>query len=123
MNKKHYDEFAEHMIIEVNKMREAGQKEYAEEDNVFADFESTAKLAGIDPEIVIYTFLNKHIRGIGSFLKDRKPQRDSIEGRIKDAIVYLELLWAYIDEKDWKALDRRLDKQQANEMAIQKNKH
>ena len=105
MDKKHYDEFAEYMVSEVKKMRDAGQKEYAEEGNVFADFESTANLSGTTPEIVIYTFLNKHIRGIGSYLKDGKKQRDTLDGRIKDAIVYLQLLWAYVDEKDWRALD------------------
>jgi hypothetical protein len=105
MNKKHYDEFAQYMISEVQKIRDAGQKEYAEEGNVFADFESTSKLAGIEPELVIYTFLNKHIRGIGSYLKNGSQQRDSLDGRIKDAIVYLQLLWAYVDEKDWRALD------------------
>ena len=98
MTKSHFDEFFEYMISEVKQMRDSGQKEYAEEGNVFADFESTAKLSGIEPEIVIYTFLNKHIRGIGSYLKDGKKQRDTLDGRIKDAIVYLFLLWAKIEE-------------------------
>ena len=105
MNKDHYDEFSQYMWSEVKKVRDAGQKEYAETGNVFADFESTAKLAGISPEIVIYTFLNKHIRGIGSYLKNKKKQRDTLDGRIKDAIVYLFLLWAYVDEQDWRSLD------------------
>tara|TARA_R110002020_G_scaffold84062_4_gene208540 strand:- start:692 stop:1018 length:327 start_codon:yes stop_codon:yes gene_type:complete len=105
MKKQHYDEFAEYMTSEVKKMRDAGQKEYAEEENVFADFESTAKLSGITPEIVIYTFLNKHIRGIGSYLKGHEKQRDTLDGRIKDAIVYLQLLWAYVDEKEWQGIN------------------
>ena len=97
MNKDHYDEFAKYMHYEVCKTRNAGQEEYATENNVFADFESTAKLSGITPEIVIYIFLNKHIRGIGAFIRGRSSQREDVTGRIKDAIVYLFLLWAMID--------------------------
>ena len=105
MNKAHFDEFFNYMISQVKKTRDSGQKEYAQENNVFADFDSTAKLSGIKSEIVIYTFLNKHIRGIGSYLRTGEDQRDSLDGRIKDALVYLFLLWAKIEEVESKALD------------------
>ena len=41
MNKAHCDEFFNYMISQVKKTRDSGQKEYAQENNVFADFELT----------------------------------------------------------------------------------
>ena len=102
MNRKEYEKFARNISHEIAKTREAGQLEYAEEDNVFADFIETAELTGTTPKNVLFTFLNKHMRGIASYLKGHKSQREHISGRIKDAIVYLQLLWAMIHEEERK---------------------
>tara|TARA_R110002020_G_scaffold211448_1_gene417676 strand:+ start:255 stop:563 length:309 start_codon:yes stop_codon:yes gene_type:complete len=82
----------------VEETRNSGQIEYASDVNVFADFESTADLVGIDRESVLLTFLNKHMRGIASYIRGHKSQREDVRGRITDAIVYLCLLWGMIEE-------------------------
>tara|TARA_R110002020_G_scaffold45737_5_gene130679 strand:- start:1242 stop:1631 length:390 start_codon:yes stop_codon:yes gene_type:complete len=117
MNKTHYDEFFKHMVSEVKETRDAGQKEYASSNDVFDDFVKTAELTGATPGMVLYTFLNKHMRGIGSFIRGYKSQRENVKGRIKDAIVYLFLLWAMVEEEEHK---EKLNKQQADQMANQK---
>ena len=81
--------------------RDSGQKEYAHtDDNVFANFERAEVSVGITRQQALLTFLLKHIDGIGAFVKGHKSQREDVRGRIKDAIVYLCLLWAMVDEDE-----------------------
>ena len=117
MKKAHYDEFFKVMVSEVKKTRDDGQLEYASPSNVFDDFVKTAELTGTTPAMVLYTFLNKHMRGIGSFIRGYESQRESVKGRIKDAIVYLFLLWAMVEEEEHK---NKLNQEQADQMANQK---
>ena len=99
MNKTHFDEFFDYMVTEIKTTRDAGQKEYANPSNVFDDFVQTSELIGTTPAMVLYIFLNKHIRGIGSFIRGHESQRAHVTGRIKDAIVYLMLLWAMVEKE------------------------
>ena len=117
MNKKHYDEFAKYMVSEIQQTRDAGQKEYATKDNVFADFMQTAELTGTSPVAVAYTFLNKHIRGIGAWIRGHDSQREHVTGRIKDAIVYLQLIWAMIEEDE--STDEQLKDYMSKDQGLQ----
>lgn len=93
-----YNEVArvmEYTFNRVREMREAGQKEYAQDhDNAFANFERMATDVGIDRKKVLWVYLGKHIDGIKSFLKGHKQHREPIDGRFFDAICYLVLLYA-----------------------------
>jgi len=92
----------------VQQVRDQGQKEYAHsKDNVFGNFERTAKKfntrpeeRAIEREHVLLVFLLKHIDGITAYIDGHKSQREDVRGRIKDAIVYLMLLWGMIEEKE-----------------------
>ena len=100
-NKTHLT-LLENIFRRVKNMREAGQKEYAQdEDNCFANFERIAKLQDISREQVLLTYLFKHIDGIASHIKGHTSQREDVRGRITDAIVYLTLLWGMIDQNDY----------------------
>ena len=80
--------------------RDAGQKEYAHgRDNVFANFERIARTLDVSREKVLMTYLLKHIDGISAYIKGYKSQRESVKGRITDAIVYLMLLWAMSEDE------------------------
>ena len=97
--------------------RDAGQKEYAHhKDNVFANFERVAKKLGdpisrpdipkedpvcskITRERVLLVYLLKHIDGICAHVDGHESQREDVRGRIKDAMVYLMLLWGMIEEQ------------------------
>lgn len=85
---------------EIMPLREAGQKEYAHtESNALANFERVSADLGIDRKLVLWTYLRKHIDGITSFLRGHKSQREDVRGRINDAIAYLLLLRAMIDDE------------------------
>ena len=86
---------------EVRSTRDDGQKEYAHTDNnVFANFDRVGSLLEIGSERTLMVYLLKHIDGITAHVKGHKSQREDVRGRIKDAIVYLMLLWAMIEEKE-----------------------
>ena len=91
--------FMDTIWSEVISTRDEGQKEYAHTDkNVFANFERTGNLLGVDREKILMTFFLKHVDGIAAYANGHKSQREDITGRITDAIVYLCLLWAMVDE-------------------------
>ena len=99
MNYKKMKQLTEKIWKQLQETRDAGQKEYARTDsNVFANFERTAKQLNIPKEKVLMTFLMKHIDGIISHIDGHKSQREHVTGRIKDAIVYLMLLWGMVEE-------------------------
>ena len=91
--------FMDHIWQKITRMRDAGQKEYAHTDkNVFANFDRVANLLSVNREKILMTYLLKHIDGIAAYANGHKSQREDITGRITDAIVYLCLLWAMVDE-------------------------
>lgn len=78
-----------------NKMREAGQREYAhDEDNAFANFDRLAKKLKLPRQTVLKVYLEKHLDGIDAWASGHVSQREPVAGRICDAITYLTILHA-----------------------------
>ena len=94
-------EVIDHIMEQVDTMREAGQKEYAHDTkDVFANFNRISNLLDCDRKKVLLTYMLKHIDGISAYVKGHKSQREDVRGRITDTIVYLMLLWGMIEEED-----------------------
>jgi hypothetical protein len=92
------------ILPEITKTRDAGQKEYAhDEDNVFANFERVANALDTSREKVLMVYLLKHIDGISAYSKGHKSQREDVRGRLTDAIVYLMLLWGMVADESIKS--------------------
>lgn len=101
MKRKTYLKKVNKFWKEIQATRDAGQKEYArDEDNIFANFDRVANCLNIPREKVLMTYLLKHIDGIGSYIDGHKSQREAVSGRITDAVVYLLLLWAMTENKE-----------------------
>ena len=99
MNLNRFRKLTDQFIDKIKEVREDGQKEYArDQDNVFANFERVAKDLGIKREEVLLTYMLKHKDGIVSWVRGHKSQREDVQGRIKDHIVYLLLLWGMVEE-------------------------
>lgn len=80
-----------------------GQKEYARrEANFAANFERVAERTGISREKALLVYLEKHLDGIHAYVNGHRSQRESVEGRIKDAINYLGLLYAMGKQEEGK---------------------
>ena len=103
MTKDQFDDLFTSIIDQVKTTRDDGQKEYAHDVvNVFANFERTARQLNTTRDKVLMTFLMKHIDGIVAHINGHESQREDIRGRLKDAIVYLCLLWGMIDDTESK---------------------
>lgn len=99
MTQKEMATLMEAIFLQIQKMREAGQKEYArKQNNAFANFERIAENLKLTREQVLLTYLLKHVDGICSYVDGHISQREDVRGRITDIIVYLCLLWGMIDE-------------------------
>ena len=101
MNYKKLDKIIQSQIKHILKTRDDGQKEYARDiNNVFANFERVGKYVDISREQVLMVYLLKHIDGIMAYINGHKSQREGVEGRITDAIVYLLLLRGMVEIND-----------------------
>jgi hypothetical protein len=101
MKKSKFDDLFQNIMLQIKDTRDDGQKEYAHtEDNVFANFERVAENLDICKEKALMVYLLKHMDGINAWVKGHKSQREDVRGRIKDAIVYLCLLWGMAEENN-----------------------
>ena len=100
MTTKDFESVLNNTILpNIDKLRNAGQAEYARDaEDIFANFKRVAKQLNISKEKALLTYFLKHIDGICSWVNGHKSQREEIEGRIGDAIVYLCLLWGMLEE-------------------------
>lgn len=89
----------EAVFLECQSLRQAGQREYAhKEENSFRNFEQIGDYLGLPREKVLLVYAIKHLDGIVSWVNGHTSQRESVEGRINDLIVYLCLLRGMIEE-------------------------
>ena len=89
----------EKILKKSKQIHSQGQKEYARNaNNIFANFNRVGVSLNISKEKALLVYLLKHIDGICSHVDGYETQRDSIFGRLTDAIVYLCILWAMIEE-------------------------
>jgi hypothetical protein len=85
---------------EIMKLREAGQKEYAHnEDTPFGNFERGARKVGLSREQVLWVYALKHLDGIRAYVDGHRSQREDVRGRINDFIVYMMLLHGMLQER------------------------
>tara|TARA_Y100000310_G_scaffold332995_1_gene409641 strand:- start:816 stop:1259 length:444 start_codon:yes stop_codon:yes gene_type:complete len=107
MNIKDYNHLMNNIIKEIKSTRDAGQKEYArDEDDVLANFNRISKLTDTSKEKVLMTYVYKHIDGIMAYINGHTSQREDVRGRIKDIMVYMTLLWAMVEDSEDTFLDR-----------------
>ena len=110
MNFQEFDKFQEKLLAEVVGMRNTKGKEYAIENDRFANFNEDAQINGVDRLICANIFLNKHLRSIRSYIRNKQTySNESIRGRFVDAIVYLTLIAGMIEETESSLKDKPID--------------
>lgn len=95
-----FRELQEALFNDLLNIARKGQLEYAGGNNAFGNFERLAGQLNLTREQVLWVYFMKHVDGIVSYLNGYKSQREPIQGRIGDAIVYLTLLYAMVMEND-----------------------
>lgn len=94
-------EITEELCKDLLALGEQGQREYAhDEGNALANFERFGNI-GVSREKALWVYLQKHLDGITAHINGFESQREPVQGRIMDAIVYLMLLYCMVvDEKE-----------------------
>lgn len=85
----------------IERLFDLSSQDYAREEDALENFSTQSAETGnrIDRRQVLMVFLNKHLYAIRNHVwRGGGDARESIQGRIKDAIVFLFILWAMIDE-------------------------
>lgn len=70
-------------------------RDYSPNNDAFESF----KIDGIEKEMVLWVFLNKHLKAIQSYIKRGATESEPVEMRILDAINYLAILFAMLMEQ------------------------
>lgn len=83
------------------------QKEYTLKDEAFDNFNRLSTNLNIDRKLVLWVYLQKHLDGVMNFIRGHEMQREDVEGRLDDAIVYLQLLRGMIREERLKSIQDR----------------
>lgn len=100
MTEQEMKQFMEDVIFpQLLEVRGQAHREYAHEDNTFANFERLATELHEDRKKVLWIYLRKHLDGILAGINGHTSQREPISGRCKDAMMYLSLLWAMFQEE------------------------
>ena len=100
MNSSDFEALMGNTFGNLTKLSASKGLEYSGETDRLANFKEQAKLLGFATPIqVLGVYLNKHLGSINKFISGLdKGLSEPIEGRIDDAILYLVLLKALIDE-------------------------
>ena len=67
--------------------------------NILANFERVAQNLNITPQMALLIYMEKHMDAIRTYIRFGSVTSEPIEGRIKDARVYLSLLRAMVEQK------------------------
>lgn len=81
-------------------MAEAGQKEYAHGGDSLSNFRRLSVMLKLSPTHVLWVYLQKHLDGITGWITGHRSQREPVQGRIIDAIVYLAILWIMAENEE-----------------------
>lgn len=98
MTYEDFDKLYQRMVEEEIAIGNTKGKEYTKDDRL-DNFKRIGKDIGLNPKVVLYVYLKKHLDSIAYYIKTNDVLSEPIEGRIKDARVYLALLRGLIEEE------------------------
>lgn len=97
-----FDVVRKHLANEREEIVQKKRPEYTEgHEDVLRNFKVVATELGITPIQVWYVYFRKHVASISQFAADSKlTLSEPIFGRICDAMNYLELLYALVQDEN-----------------------
>jgi hypothetical protein len=90
--------FLDNKQIEIKELFQKASREYSDTSDAFENFNKLSVELGIAREKVLWIYWTKHRDGVLKHLNGYISQREPVEGRIQDMIVYLFLLWGMLAE-------------------------
>lgn len=102
MNRKQFKQSISEKRENRDYIKDSKGKAYSGDVDVFANFKRNAEKAGLTKYQIWLVYFNKHIDAITNSIKDNPDnpvdETESMQGRIDDAINYLELLEGMLEE-------------------------
>jgi hypothetical protein len=100
MNSQDFMNLTEHMHEEEKDEYRKKNADYADREgkNILANFERVAQNLNITPQMALLIYMEKHMDAIRTYIRFGSVMSEPIEGRIKDARVYLSLLRAMVEQ-------------------------
>ena len=102
MNSATFDKLRADLLASAHDIADAKRPAYTiGSEDVLANFKRVAERTGLTPQQVCCVYLLKHTDAICAAVKDSGiPQAEDLKGRFADAINYLVLLWAVMQESN-----------------------
>jgi len=107
MKKSDFGTMLDEVHMKLKAMTRTKGEEYtgSNSDDQLANFHRDAALLGVEPEVVIMIFLNKHWNSVSEYVRNKQNKTprelsEPIIGRVDDAILYLILLRAMIMDNE-----------------------
>ena len=100
MSPKTFRAISEKLFQDCLELQAQGHSEYAGGEDVFGNFNRLAQGLHLTREKVFAVYAAKHWDGILSWVDGHRSQREPVQGRIKDLIVYLCLLHAMAEVEE-----------------------
>jgi len=98
MKEKDFYEVAGKVWLECMEIMKSKGMAYSGKEDKFGNFKRVAKSLSMTPYQVWYTYFSKHLDSLASWIRKEYADSEPIEGRIKDLINYLLLLYGMIEE-------------------------
>jgi hypothetical protein len=104
MNREELQKCMDELFVVTSKMLASKGPEYQRGEDVFSNFKTNADDLGLTPYQIWSVYFTKHTKSILNAIKN-KPENpneqdlsESFEGRIIDAVAYLNLLYAMVQK-------------------------
>lgn len=96
---REFDQLLENIIQKEKEIGKSKGLEYTQGGDRLDNFKRIGKEITLDPKMVLWVYLKKHLDAITFFVRNGEVFSEDILGRILDARVYLSLLWGLIEEE------------------------
>lgn len=98
MNRSKFGDLMDSVYDDLKRLNRTKGHDYAGDDDALANFKLAGQRLGLTPEAVWGVYASKHWSAIETYIKEGQVESEPIEGRIKDAILYLFLLMGLVAE-------------------------
>lgn len=98
MKRSEFNEFMENFLLQTTEIMTTKGNDYAGDEDVLTNFKTNASRLGLDPAQVWAVYFMKHIDAILTHVRDGEVKSEPIEGRVSDAINYLILFAAMLED-------------------------
>lgn len=99
MKRDEFAKFVETLLQDATKLLDQKGFDYAGDEDVLKNFKQNAERLGMVPDQIWAIYFMKHIDAILTYTRNGEVKSEAIEGRVIDAINYLILFAALLEEK------------------------